>query len=48
MVVIKGDAITAGSSPSFFTKIGRAQPISLALMTVTLIVRQTVSGTVSI
>ena len=34
MVVIKGDAITAGSKPSFFAAMGSVQPMTLAQNTV--------------
>lgn len=41
IVVTKGLAVTAGSKPSLFTKIGRLQPTSFAQITVTRRVRET-------
>lgn len=41
MVEIKGEAIMAGSRPIFFASIGKAQPISFAIITTEKIVNET-------
>ena len=43
--MIKGDAITAGSNPSFFANMGSEQPTSFATKTVTTSVRHTTAAT---
>ena len=48
MVVMNGDAITAGSKPSFSAKSGIMQPTTLAQTTVSTNVRHTVSATVGV
>ena len=45
MVVMNGDAMTAGSRPSFCAAIGRVQPTSFASTMVMISVRQTTSAT---
>lgn len=45
MVVMKGLAITAGSKPIFFARIGNVQPIILAIRTVITNVEQTTKAT---
>ena len=48
MVVIKGEAMTAGSKPTFFARSGRAQPTSFAAKTVKIRVRQMTAATVRV
>ena len=45
IVVINGLAITAGSNPSLFARIGSEQPTSFAITTVQRIVRLITSAT---
>ena len=45
MVVISGPAIMAGSRPIFFAKIGNDPPITLAKITVMIILKDTVAAT---
>ena len=48
MVVIKGEAITAGSAPIFFARRGMVQPTTLAQTMVRKRVKQTTAATVGV